>query len=86
LIRAKQFARIERLGEVVVGTHLQPDDAIDLFAHGGEHDHRQVGVGSHPPAPRQQLADLAIVIDDQDVRRGLHDTEYIRARPRLPWE
>jgi hypothetical protein len=28
----QQFAGIERLGQVIVGTHLQPNDPVDLLA------------------------------------------------------
>ena len=37
----EQFARIEGLGDVIVGTEFQTDDAIDVFATGGEHQHRR---------------------------------------------
>ncbi len=39
----QQFARIERLGQVVVGAHLQPDDAVGLLRQRGQQDDRQVG-------------------------------------------
>ena len=32
----EQLAGVEGLGEVVVGTHLEADDAVDVFAAGGE--------------------------------------------------
>ena len=38
----QQLARVERLGEIVVGAHLQPDDPVRVLADGGEHDDRQV--------------------------------------------
>src|SRR5690606_18583797 len=34
----EQFAGIEGFGQVVVRTHLQPDDAVDLFRLGREND------------------------------------------------
>ena len=33
-----QLARVERLGQVVIGADLQADNAIDVFAAGGEQD------------------------------------------------
>ena len=47
--RANQFAQFERLGEVVVGAQLQPDDPVDGIAFARQHDDRNVPV----------LADLA---------------------------
>jgi hypothetical protein len=38
-----QFTRIERLGQVIVGTHLQADNPIDFITPGGQHDHRNGG-------------------------------------------
>ena len=35
-----ELARIERLRQVVVGAHLEPDDAVDFLALRGEHDDR----------------------------------------------
>jgi len=37
-----QFARIERLGQVVVGAQFQTDDAVDLVALGGQHDDGEI--------------------------------------------
>ena len=37
-----QLAAAERLREVIVGPHLQADDAVDLLALGGQHDDRDV--------------------------------------------
>ena len=113
-----QLARIEGLGEVVVGAHLEPDDAVGLLAPRRQHQdgrrlvpagpefaaedepviagHHQIeddeidGVGlekaAHLPAvggsgnaqpvlleiARDELADLAVVVDDQDVVDMVH--------------
>src|SRR5947199_219455 len=37
-----QLARIEWLGHIVVGPHLEPDDAIHVVAARGEHQHRRL--------------------------------------------
>ena len=39
-----QFARIERLGEIIVGADLQSQDAIDGLAAGGEQQNRHGGL------------------------------------------
>ena len=44
----QQFARVERLGHVVVGAEFQADDAVGLLAHRGQHDDRHVGLGAQP--------------------------------------
>ena len=36
-----QLARIERLAEIVVGAELQADDAVDVVAARGQHQHRR---------------------------------------------
>ncbi|MCY1301705.1 hypothetical protein D9M70_513310 [compost metagenome] len=38
----QQLAGVEWLGQVVVGTHFQADDAVQRRAGAGDHDHRQV--------------------------------------------
>ena len=51
-----QFARVERLGQVVVGAHFKPDDAVDLVAFGGEHDDRLLRfAGTQAAADRQAI-------------------------------
>ena len=111
-----QLAAAERLGQVIVGAHLQSDHPVHLVALGGEHDDRDVRLGAQAPAQRQavlagqhqveqdevdpavgqdlahgtpvsrgadakaflgqrtrdEIADLAVVVDDQDVRSALH--------------
>src|SRR3990170_115664 len=50
----EQLARIEGLGQVVVGAHLQADDAVDVIALGGEHDDRGARVlRAQAPADRE---------------------------------
>ena len=38
----------EGLGQIVVGSHLQPQDAVRLGGPGGEHDHRDARPGLRP--------------------------------------
>lgn len=45
----RQLARVEGLGDVVIGAELETQDAVDVVAAGGEHDHGQVAVGAQPP-------------------------------------
>jgi hypothetical protein len=63
----EQLARIEGLGEVVVGTDLEPDDAIDVVALGSEHDDGcQVTASAKAAADRKTiLAGQHQVEDDQ---------------------
>src|SRR5690606_41291306 len=44
-----QLARVERLGDVIVGAHLQPHDAVDVVAPAGDEDDADAG-------PRPELA------------------------------
>ena len=40
----QQLTGVERLGQVIIGTHLEPDDAIHLIPLGGQHQHRDLAV------------------------------------------
>jgi len=51
----QQFAWIERLGQIIVGTHLQSDDAIHRIALRSEHQHRYLRVSAQLPAQRQTV-------------------------------
>ncbi len=42
----KEFAGVEGLGEVVVGAHLEADDAVDVFAARGEEEDAVGGCGA----------------------------------------
>ena len=59
-----QLARIERLGQVVVGAQLEAHDAIHVVAARGEHQHRHLGRG----------ADAAQEIEAADA--GQHHVEH----------
>ena len=65
----QQFARIERLRQIVVGAHFQTDDAVDLFAFGGQHDDRNLRVRAQPLA------------DAQAVFAGQHQVEHDKVDP-----
>ena len=79
----QQLARVERLGQVVVGAELEPDDLVDVVALGGEHDDRRVGALG-------QRADAAADLEPVDA--GEHDVEQHhvevallqRGQPALP--
>src|SRR3954453_715438 len=45
-----QLARVERLGQVVVGAHLEPDDLVDVVVAGGQHQDWHVRGGADLPA------------------------------------
>ena len=49
-MRATSSRARERLGDVVVGADLQPDDLVDLAVLGGQHDDRHVGALPQLPA------------------------------------
>ena len=66
-----EFVGAERLGDVVVGAELEPDDAVGLFGAGGQHDDRQGGRGR---IGAERTADLEAVearehqIEQQEIR------------------
>jgi D-alanyl-D-alanine carboxypeptidase/D-alanyl-D-alanine-endopeptidase (penicillin-binding protein 4) len=59
-----KLARRERLGDVVVGAELEPDDPIGLLPTRREHDHGQLGAGADPAAEREPVG------------AGQHDVEH----------
>jgi hypothetical protein len=63
----QQFARLERLGQVVVGAQLQADDPVHGVALGGEHEHR------HLRRMALQRADAAAHL--QAVHVGQHEVQ-----------
>ena len=111
-----QLAAAEGLREVIVGSHFQADDTVDLLALRGQHDDRDVRLGAKCPAKRKpvlarqheieedeidaaisqdlahgaavrrradpesllgqrardKIANLAMIVDDKDVRPTLH--------------
>ena len=60
----EQFARIEGLGDVVVGAEFQTHDSVDVFTAGREHDDRRHVLGG-----AQTAQDL------QTVFTGHHEVE-----------
>jgi len=60
----RQLPRGERLGDIVVGTELESDDAIGGLTASGQHDHGQGTVGADPAAK------------GEPVRAGKHHVEH----------
>ena len=50
-----QLARAERLGQVVVRAHREPDDLVDLLGARGQHQDVGVRELAHPPADLQAV-------------------------------
>ena len=64
----QQLARVERLGQVVVGADLEADDAVDVLHLGGEHDDgRTVAGGAQPAADRQAILARQHQVEDDQV-------------------
>jgi len=68
----QQFARVEGLGQVVVGAEFEADDAVDLVAARGEHQDRQRAV--LPP----RLAQIETVAIGE---HGVKNQQVERAAP-----
>ncbi len=60
----RQFARVERLGKIIVGAQLQTDNAIHVFAARGQHQHRDAAVDA------QTLENL------KPIQAGKHDIQH----------
>ena len=72
----QQLARVERLGQVVVGAELEPDDPVRLLDPRGQQDDRHVGLGAQPA--REVEATLA---GEHQVE---HDELVVSVRPVAP--
>ncbi len=62
-----QLARVERLGQIIVGADLQPDDTIDILALGGDHQHRHVADRAQPAAERQPVLPRQHHVEDREI-------------------
>ena len=51
----QQFARIERLGEIIVGAHFETDDLVDILALRRDDNDRQISFGPQSAANRQSV-------------------------------
>src|SRR5262245_54906229 len=125
---SQKLARVERLRQIVVRADLETDDPVDLLAHRGQHDHRQLGARAQVAAERkavfarehevehdqvdppvgehlahflavtrrqdakavlrekscQEVADLAVVVDDEQLRLPLHGAKSTADDRALP--
>ena len=65
-----ELARVERLRQVIVGAHLEADDAIDVLALRGQHDDgRRVARAAQAPAHRQAVLAGQHQVEHEQVRR-----------------
>jgi len=64
-----ELARVERLRQIVVGPHLEPDDAIHVLAFRGEHHDRHVFAGGAQPSAH-----------GEPVLAGKHEIEHHQMR------
>ena len=82
----EQLAEPERLDEIVVGAHLEPDDLVDLLALGGDHDDRDARAGAELPAHRQAVHVGQAEVEQDEVglaSRQRRAARWPRARRRI---
>ena len=62
-----QLARVERLGDVVVGAQLEPDDRVDVLGARGQHDDRRLAATADLAAhlPAVQLGEHQVEDDER---------------------
>jgi len=63
----QQFARIERLGQVIVGAHFQPENAVDVLAARGQHDDRHLRFRADLAAQAEAVVAGQHHVEDQKV-------------------
>ncbi len=88
----QQFARIERLAEIVVGAEFQSDNAVHVVRARGQHDHRNVVARRAELAQRGQSVDTrhhqvehdqvgALAFEAPFERAGVMQHRYLDALP-----
>ena len=69
-MRATSSRGLNGFGEVVVGAHLEPDDAVDVLALRGQHDDRHVlARAAQPPADGEAVLAGQHQVEHDEVRR-----------------
>ncbi|MCY1425856.1 hypothetical protein D9M71_416610 [compost metagenome] len=66
-----QFPRVAGFGQVVVGAQLQAEDAVQGFATGGKHQHRQLGMVAAQLLEQLQAAAVGQHHIEHHCRRGM---------------
>ena len=76
-----QLARLEGLGQVVVGSELEADDAVHHVAARGEHDDRHAARLADLPADGEAVHARQHHVEDDDVGRlGLEEAQALVGR------
>ena len=65
----EQLAQVERLADVVVGAHFQPDDAVDHLARRGDHDDRHLVALAQPAREREAVFAGQSHVEQHEVRQ-----------------
>ena len=68
---ARELAHRERLGDVVVGAELEPDDLVDLLGLGGQHDDRDRAAAAQPAADLEPVDPRQHQVEHDEVERLL---------------
>jgi hypothetical protein len=77
---AEELAWIEGLGDIVIRAELEPHDAVDILATGGEHDDRYLRARAQLAAQRQAVFARQHQVEHQQVNmRALHDAAHFPA-------
>lgn len=77
----EQFARREGFGDIVVGAHFQPDDAVHLVRAGGQHDDGRRLVSADTQLAAQ---DEAVVARHHQIEDDQIDCICLEEGPHLP--
>ena len=73
-MRASNSLDAERFDQIVVGTHLETDDAVEFTPLGCQHDNRDRAVRAQPPTQTQSIFTRHQDVEDDeiDLRRPEH--------------
>ena len=80
----REFARAERLRDVVVRTELESGDAVLLLAEGGQHHHRHIAAAAQLPADLEPAHAGHHHVQHDEVRRAARRTSAARTPRHRP--
>ena len=63
----QQFARYKRFWQIVIGAHLEAENAVERLVAGGQHDHRQRRMRAQLAAQREAVVARQVQVEDDQV-------------------
>ncbi len=75
-----KLTRVEWLRQIVVGSHLEADDAVDVLAFRRQHDDRHARRGAKTAANRKTVLARHHEVEDDEIRIAVARAETVERR------